>query len=316
MSKAPQHSIIIDTDPGQDDALAILLALASPEIELLGICAVAGNVPLSLTAVNARKICELAGKPQTKVFAGASRPMLRPLVTAEHVHGKTGLDGPTLPEPRMSLQKQFAPDFIIDTLMERPANTVTLCTLGPLTNIGLALVKEPRIASRIKRIIAMGGGWSEGGNITPAAEFNIYVDPHAARLVFQSGAPITLIPLDCTHKAISTRARVEKFRHMKNNTGPAVAELLDFYERFDVEKYGSDGGPLHDPCVIAWLLQPELFTGKDVNVEIECESELTLGQTVVDWWHVSNRKPNAHFVREIDADGFYKLLTQRLTTLA
>ncbi len=311
-----KHSIIIDTDPGQDDALAILLALASPEIEVLGITAVAGNVPLHLTEVNARKVCELAGKPNTKVFAGASRPMLRPLVTAEHVHGKTGLDGPTLSEPKMPLQKQFAADFIIETLMTRPANTITLCTLGPLSNIGLALVKEPRIASRIKRIIAMGGGYSEGGNITPTAEFNIYVDPQAARLVFQCGAPITLIPLDCTHQALSTRARVEPFRKMKNNTGPAVAEMLDFYERFDVEKYGTDGGPLHDPCVIAWLLQPELFTGKDVNLEIECESELTMGQTVVDWWKVTTRIANTHFVRGIDADGFYKLLTERLATLA
>jgi purine nucleosidase len=311
-----KHSIIIDTDPGQDDALAILLALAAPEIELLGITAVAGNVPLQLTEVNARKICELAGRPQTKVFAGASRPMLRNLVTAEHVHGKTGLDGPILPEPKMPLQKQFAPDFIIETLMSHPAGTVTICALGPLTNIGLALVKEPRIASRIKRIIAMGGGWSEGGNITPAAEFNIYVDPHAARLVFQSGAPITLIPLDCTHKAIATRTRIEKFRTMKNNTGPAVAEMLDFFERFDIEKYGSEGGPLHDPCVIAWLLHPEMFSGKDVNVEIECESELTMGQTVVDWWRVTSRKANAHVVRGLDADWFYKLLTQRLATLA
>jgi purine nucleosidase len=312
---SPNHSIIIDTDPGQDDALAILLALASPDIEVLGITAVAGNVPLPLTEVNARKICELAGRPEIKVFAGASRPMLRSLITAEHVHGKTGLDGPILPEPKMALQKQFAPDFIIETLMSREAGTVTLCCLGPLTNIGLALVKEPRIASRIKRIVAMGGGWSEGGNITPAAEFNIYVDPQAARLVFQCGAPITLIPLDCTHKAIATRQRIEKFRAMKNNTGPAVAEMLDFFERFDIEKYGSEGGPLHDPCVVAWLLHPEMFSGKDVNVEIECESELTMGQTVVDWWRVTNRKPNAHVVRGLDADGFYKLLKQHLVTL-
>jgi purine nucleosidase len=185
-----------------------------------------------------------------------------------------------------------------------------------LTNIGLALIKEPAIAGRIKRIIAMGGGYSEGGNITPVAEFNIYVDPHAARIVFESGVPITLLPLDVTHQALSTRARVEKFRVMKNNTGPAVALMLDFYERFDIDKYGTDGGPLHDPCVIAWLLKPELFTGKDVNVEVECESELTMGMTVVDWWKVTNRKPNAHVVRGIDHDGFYKLLTERLETLA
>ena len=311
-----QHSIIIDTDPGQDDALAILLALGSPEIEVIGICAVAGNVPLALTEVNARKICELAGKADTKVYAGAVRPLLRPLVTAEYVHGKTGLDGPVLPDPKMPLQKQHAVDFIVETLMTRPAGTVTLCVLGPMTNIALALIKEPRIASRIKRIIAMGGGFFEGGNITPAAEFNIYVDPQAARVVFECGAPITLVPLDCTHHALTTKPRIEKFRAMKNKTGPASAELLDFFERFDVEKYGSEGGPLHDPCTVAWLLHPEFFKGKDCNVAIECESELTMGMTVVDWWGVTNRPKNAHVLRSIDAEKFFNLLAERVATLA
>jgi purine nucleosidase len=310
------HPIIIDTDPGQDDAVAILLALASPEIDILGITCVAGNVPLALTEVNARKICELAGKTDVKVYSGAIRPMLRTLVTAEHVHGRTGLDGPVLPEPKMKLEKQHAVDFIVETLMERPAGTVTLCTLGPLTNIGLALVREPRIASRIKRIIAMGGGFFEGGNVTPTAEFNIYVDPQAARLVFESDIPITLIPLDCTHQALTTKARVETFRTMKNKTGPATAQLLDFFERFDEQKYGTDGGPLHDPCVIAWLLKPELFTSRDVNVAVECESELTMGMTVIDWWRVTERKANATVCRGIDADGFFDLLARRLATLA
>jgi purine nucleosidase len=310
------HSIIIDTDPGQDDAVAILLALASPEIEILGITAVAGNVPLALTEVNARKICELADRPDIKVYSGADRPMARKLVTAEHVHGRTGLDGPDLPEPKMKMEKQHAVDFIIETLMARPAGTVTLCVLGPMTNIALALNKEPRIAIRIKRIIAMGGGFFEGGNVTPAAEFNIYVDPQAARLVFDSGIPITLLPLDCTHQALTTKARVEKFRTMKNKTGPATAQLLDFFERFDEQKYGTDGGPLHDPCVIAWLLHPELFTSRDVNVSIECESELTMGMTVIDWWRVTDRKANATVCRSINADGFFNLLTERLAKLA
>jgi purine nucleosidase len=308
--------IIIDTDPGQDDAVAILLALASPELEVLGITAVAGNVPLALTEVNARKICELAGRPEIKVYSGAVRPMLRSLVTAEHVHGRTGLDGPDLPAPKMPLQKQHAVDFIIDTLMARESGSVTLCTLGPLTNVALALIKEPRIAPRIKRIVAMGGGFFEGGNVTPAAEFNIYVDPHAARLVLDAGIPFTLIPLDCTHQALTTRARVEKFRTMKNNTGPATAQLLDFFERFDEQKYGTDGGPLHDPCVIAWLIKPELFTSRDVNVVVECESELTMGMTIVDWWRVTDRKANATVCRGIDADGFFELLTERLEKLA
>jgi purine nucleosidase len=308
--------IIIDTDPGQDDALAILLALASPEFEILGITAVAGNVPLSLTEKNTRKICELAGKPETKVYAGAVRPMLRPLVTAEHVHGRTGLDGPDLPEPIMPLQKQHGVDFIVETLMARPSGTVTLCTLGPLTNIGLALVKEPKIAPRIKRIVAMGGGFFEGGNVTPAAEFNIYVDPQAARLVFESGIPLTLIPLDCTHQALTTATRIDKFRQMKNKTGPACAQLLEYFERFDEQKYGTDGGPLHDPCVMAWLLKPELFSSRLVNVSVECESELTMGMTVIDWWGVTDRPKNATVCRSINAQGFFDLLTERLGSLA
>lgn len=310
------HPIIIDTDPGQDDAVAILLALASPELEVLGITAVAGNVPLALTELNARKICELAGRPDIKVFAGAIRPMFRTLVTAEQVHGKTGLDGPVLPDPKMPLQKQHGVDFIIETLMTRAAGTVTLCTLGPLTNVALALVKEPRIASRIKRIVAMGGGFFEGGNVTPTAEFNIYVDPHAARLVLDAGIPFTLIPLDCTHQALTTKARIDKFRVMKNKSGPATAEMMDFFERFDEQKYGTDGGPLHDPCVIAWLLRPELFSSRDVNVSIECESELTMGMTIVDWWRVTNRKANATVCRGINSDGFFDLLTERLVKLA
>ncbi len=308
--------IIIDTDPGQDDAVAILLALASPEFEILGVTAVAGNVPLALTEINARKICELAGRPDIKVFAGASRPLLRPLVTAEHVHGRTGLDGPVLPDPTMPLQKQHAVEFIIETLMTREAGTVSLCVLGPMTNIALALIREPRIASRIKRIVAMGGGFFEGGNMTPAAEFNIYVDPHAARVVFDAYIPITLIPLDCTHQALTSAARVEKFRMMKNKSGPATAALLDFFERFDEQKYGTDGGPLHDPCVMAWLIKPELFQSRDVNVSIECESELTMGMTVVDWWRVTGKKPNATVCRSVNAQGFFELLAERIAKLA
>lgn len=307
--------IIIDTDPGQDDAVAILLALASPELEVLGITAVAGNVPLALTEKNARKICELAGRSDVKVHAGAIRPMLRSLVTAENVHGKTGLDGPVLADPAMPLQAQHGVDFIIDTLMSRNAGTVTLCTLGPLTNIGLALVREPRIASRISQIVAMGGGFFEGGNTTPTGEFNIYVDPHAARLVFEAGIPITLVPLDCTHQALTTSARIDKFRAMPNRSGPATAAMLDFFERFDEQKYGTDGGPLHDPCVIAWLLKPELFQGRHVNVAIECESELTMGMTVIDWWRVTERGPNATVLRHVDAEGFFGLLTERIARL-
>jgi purine nucleosidase len=309
------HKIIIDTDPGQDDALAILLALASPEIEVLGITAVAGNVPLKLTEANARKICELAGKPETRVFAGAIRPLVRTLVTAEEVHGKTGLDGPDLPVPTMPLQKQYGVDFIVETLLSEPSGAVTLCALGPLTNIALALIREPKIAGRIKQIVLMGGGFFEGGNVTPTAEFNIYVDPHAAEVVLKSGIEIVVMPLDVTHKALTTAKRIAAFRALGTRVGIACAEMLEFFERFDEEKYGSDGGPLHDPCVIAYLLQPSLFKGRHCNVTVETASELTMGMTVIDWWGVTKRPKNATVMRDIDHEGFFKLLTERLGTL-
>lgn len=307
--------IIIDTDPGQDDAIAILLALASPELEVLGITAVAGNVPLPLTEKNARKVCELAGRPEMKVFAGCARPLVRRPVTAEQVHGKTGLDGPNLPEPKMPLQPQHAVDWLIDTLRQAPAGSITLCPLGPLTNIATAMIKAPDIVARIGEIVLMGGGFFEGGNTTPAAEFNIYVDPHAAHVVFTSGVKLTMHPLDVTHKALMTRSWIESLHTLGNRSGKAAAAMLDFYERFDMEKYGAAGGPLHDPCVIAYLLRPELFAGKDCSVAIETQSELTMGMTVVDWWNVTPEPPNCRVINAIDAAGFYALIRERLALL-
>ncbi|WP_147104620.1 nucleoside hydrolase [Tateyamaria sp. syn59] len=310
------RKIIIDTDPGQDDAVAILLALASPEdVDVLGITAVAGNVPLDLTAKNARIVCELAGKPDVPVFAGCDRPLRRDLVTAEHVHGKTGLDGPDLPDPTMPLQVQHAVDFIIDTLRNHDAGTVTLCPLGPLTNIATVFQKAPDVVDRVQEIVLMGGAYFEVGNITPAAEFNIYVDPEAADIVFKSGAPIVVMPLDVTHKALVTKTRNDAFRALGTGAGTAVAEMTDFFERFDKEKYGSAGAPLHDPCVTAYLIRPDLFSGRHINVEIETTSELTMGMTVADWWGVTDRPANALFIGDLDADGFFDLLTQRLARL-
>ena len=307
--------IIIDTDPGQDDAAAIMLALGSPEIELLGITAVAGNVPLELTARNARIICEMSGRTDIKVYAGADRPLGRPLVTAEHVHGKTGLDGPELFEPSFALQDKHAVDFIVDTLMSEPAGTVTLCPIGPLTNIALALQREPAIAGRIQQIVLMGGGYFEQGNVTPSAECTIYVDPEAAALVFACGAPIVMMPLDVTHKVLTTKSRIDRIRQIDNRAARAMTEMLLFFERFDEEKYGTDGGPLHDPTTIAWLLKPELFSGRECNVEIETTSDLTRGATVVDWWGGTDRAKNALVLRDVDADGFFELLTNRLQNL-
>ena len=310
------RKIIIDTDPGQDDAVAILLALASPEeIEVLGITAVAGNVPLHLTEKNARIVCELAGRPDILVFAGCDAPIKRKLVTAEHVHGKTGLDGPQLAEPKMPLQDQHAVDFIIETIRTEPSGTVTLCPIGPLTNIAVAFERAPDIIARVQEIVLMGGAYFEVGNITPAAEFNIYVDPEAAKIVFGAGVPLVVMPLDVTHKALTTKPRIDAFRALKTPVGDMVAAWTDFFERFDMEKYGSEGAPLHDPCTIAYLIAPHLFAGRHINVEIETESPLTLGMTVADWWRVTDRPANAMFMKDIAAEGFFELLATRLARL-
>jgi purine nucleosidase len=313
---AERRKIIIDTDPGQDDAAAIMMAFASPdEIEVLGLTAVAGNVPLSFTSRNVRIVCELCGRRDAAVYEGAERPLVRKPVTAEHVHGRTGLDGADLPEPAMAVRSQPAVDFIVETIMREPGGSVTLCTLGPLTNVALALRKEPAIAGRVRELVMMGGGFFEGGNITPAAEFNVYVDPEAAALVFASGIPIVMMPLDVTHQLLTRKDRVAKIAALGTRPAQVLVDWLAFFERFDEEKYGSDGGPLHDPSVIAYLLKPELFSGRHCNVEIETQSELTVGMTVVDWWRVSGREPNAMVMRNVDADGFFDLLTERVGRL-
>lgn len=314
--KVDRRKIIIDTDPGQDDAAAIMLALGSLEqLEILGFTAVAGNVSLDLTSKNIRKICELCNRTDIPVFEGASHPLFKAPITAEHVHGKTGLDGPILPEPIIGIEKLSAIDFIINTIRSEEENTITLCTLGALTNIALAFQKAPDIATRIKEIIVMGGGYSEGGNITPAAEFNFFVDPHAADIVLRSGAKLVLIPLDVTHQVLTSKERVRKIRELTTAPALAMAQMLEFAERFDIEKYGSDGGPLHDPNVIAYLLKPELYDGRDCNVVIEVTSELTLGMSVIDWWRVTNRPINAKVIRSVNVSGFFDLFTERLSRL-
>ena len=313
----PPRPILIDTDPGQDDAVAILLALASPdEIDVRAIVAVAGNVPLALTERNARIVRDLAGRPDVPVHAGADRPLERPLRTAEHVHGQTGLDGPPLPEPRAPLDPEHGVDAIVRHLREAGPDGLTLCALGPLTNLALAIRAAPELLPNVREVVLMGGAYFEVGNITPAAEFNVYVDPEAAAEVFACGRPITVMPLDVTHKALTTAPRVQAFRDLGTEAGRMVAAWTDFFERFDKEKYGSAGAPLHDPCVIAWLLAPELFSGRHVNVEVETGSELTRGMTVADWWGVTDRAPNATFVGDVDAEGFFGLLTDRIGRLA
>jgi purine nucleosidase len=309
------RSVIIDCDPGHDDALAILFALGSPdELDVLALTAVAGNVPLTLTERNARKVCELAGRPDLPVYAGCARPLMRDLVTAEHVFGSTGLEGPELPEPRMPLARAHAVDAIVDLLRSHPAETIILCPMGPLTNIAMALRKAPDIAPRIKEIVLMGGAMGEG-NTTPAAEFNIYVDPHAAKVVFEAGVPLTMLGLDVSRQALLTSDRLEAIRRLGTPFSRTVVGLLEFYSRYHQTRRGRVGAPLHDPCVIAYVLEPGLFRGRTCHVAIETQGEHTLGRTVVDWSGRTSHRRNATVINEIDADGFFALLTERLARL-
>ncbi len=311
---APQ-SIIIDCDPGQDDALAILLALGSPdEIDVLAVTAVAGNVPLSFTEVNARKLVELAGRPDIPVYAGADRPLVRPLVTAEFVHGRTGLDGADLADPGTPLADGHAVQAIVEILRREPEGSVTLCPVGPLTNIALAMRLAPDIVPRIKAIVLMGGAIGVG-NITPAAEFNIYVDPHAADIVFRSGVPIVMHGLDVTHKALVTPSRLTAIKAIETEVSKAVHGLLTFYNIYDQAKGEGQGAPLHDPCAIAYVMRPDLFEGRHCHVEIEIAGDASMGRTLVDWRGRDERAPNALAIDGIDADGFFELLIERLARL-
>ena len=310
-----RQRIIIDCDPGQDDAVALFLAMASPdELEILGITAVAGNVPLELTQRNVRHMCDLAGHGDIPVFAACDRPQVRILLTAEKVHGKTGIDGIEIVEPQTPLQEQHAVDFIVETLRAAEDESVTLVPTGPLTNIGTVIDRAPDVLPKIRQLVIMGGAMREGGNYSPSAEFNMLVDPHAAAIVFDCGRPITAMGLDVTHQVLSTRARVDRIRQLGNPVADATAGMLSFFERHDSKKYGVEGAPLHDPCTIAWLLAPELFEGKFCNLSVETQSELTMGHTAIDFWHVTDRPHNVNWVYSVDADGFYDLLTDRLAS--
>ena len=307
------RKIIIDCDPGQDDAVALFLAMAAPdEFDILGITAVAGNVPLDLTERNVRQMCDIAGRIDIPVFAGCDRPMVRELITAEKIHGNTGIDGVDIVDPVTPLQEQHAVDFIVETLRAADDSSVTLVPTGPLTNIGTAIDRAPDVTAKIEQLVIMGGAMREGGNYSPSAEFNILVDPHAADIVFNCGRPIISMGLDVTHQVLSTRARVARIRELGNPVADATAGMLGFFERHDSKKYGVEGAPLHDPCTIAWLLQPELFDGKACNLSVETKSELTMGHTAIDFWRVTARPHNVMWVYVVDADGFYELLTSRL----
>ncbi len=311
-----KKQIILDCDPGQDDAVAMALAMAATdEIEILGITAVAGNVPLNLTQRNARLMCDICQRTDMIVYAGAEKPMAHSLVTAEHVHGKSGLDGIDIVEPITPLQEKHGVDYIIETCLSAADNSITLVPTGPLTNIGLAIHQESNILPKIKEIVLMGGALREGGNITPSAEFNIYVDPEAAQIVLRCGRPIVMMSLDVTHQVLTTRNRVDAIRNLDSTVGEPIASLIEFYERYDEEKYHLDGAPLHDPCTIAYLIKPDLFSLKEVNVEVETGGKFTRGATVVDYWDVTGRLPNVQWAHTVDANGFFELLNNYLSKI-
>ena len=305
--------IILDCDPGQDDAVAIFLAMASPdELDLLGITTVAGNVPLELTERNARMMCDIAGRTDTPVHAGHDRPLVRPPITAEYVHGETGINGVDVFEPTTPLQNEHAVDWIIERLFEDESRKVTLVPTGPLTNIAAALARSPEVKDRVEEIVLMGGAMREGGNRTPSAEFNIIVDPHAADQILSYGIPVTMMGLDVSHQVLSTRERIDRIASLKNPVADATVGMLDFFHLYDSEKYAWEGGPLHDPLTVAYLINPDLFKTKTCNVSIETESELTMGHTAVDFWNVTDKPKNVNWAWDVDADGFFALLTERL----
>jgi inosine-uridine nucleoside N-ribohydrolase len=301
--------IVIDCDPGHDDAIAILLALASPEVELVGVSTVAGNQTLDKTTRNALVTLEVGGRADIPVAAGADAPLSRELRTAAHVHGESGLDGPELPEPRAHPVAEHAVDFLAGII---DGGTVLVPT-APLTNIALLLERHPEVRDRIERIVWMGGAIAEG-NVTPAAEFNAFVDPEAAAVVFASGIPLTMIGLDVTHKALFTRAHAERLREA-GRAGRFVAELSDFFQRFHERSYGFEGSPIHDAMAVAHVIDPTLVTARTVNVAVETSSEHCDGRTVVDLRGTTGRPENADVGVDVDADRFLELLVSRIASL-
>jgi len=309
--------IILDCDPGHDDAVAIMLAASSKEIDILGITCVGGNSGLNNTVNNALKVCTLIERTDIKVYSGANKPIHYELFTAEYVHGKTGLDkkgDPIIIDTNYKPQEKHAVDFIVETC-KSSTEQIYLCPTGPLTNIALSLKKDPSIKENIKEIVFMGGAAMCLGNTTPSAEFNIYVDPHAANIVLESGIPLTMMGLDVTHQVNVNSKIIKSMNENKNKSSKFFGELMEFYTIFHKELYETEETPLHDPCVIAYLLDPSIFSGKEVNVTVEENSELTRGETVVDWLGVTKRPVNCFVMNEANDEKFFQLLKAKLSLL-
>lgn len=307
-----QERIIIDTDPGVDDAIAIWLALASPELEVLGITAVAGNVPLDATLQNACNVVALTGRTDVPVFAGASRPLIREQVFGKYAHiGMFSSD--CMPESTLSPEQEHAVDFLVRMTRQAAAdnNPITLCSIGPMTNLALALCFHPDVARGIKQIVSMSCAFTAMGNRVPWADFNVYADPHAAEIVFSSGVPLVIMPLDVTFQALIQAEQVDDIERDCGAPGKAMAALLRMFDRSEVERFGREGGPIHDAAVIAWLLKPELFKSTRAHVGVEVAGK-TAGYVFADFYHKLGKPENALVTREIDEQGFLGLLAERL----
>ncbi|WP_159237286.1 pyrimidine-specific ribonucleoside hydrolase RihA [Raoultella terrigena] len=303
--------IILDCDPGHDDAIAIVLALASPELDVKAITSSAGNQTPEKTLRNVLRMLTLLQRQDIPVAGGARKPLMRELIIADNVHGESGLDGPALPEPDFAPQNCTAVELMAKTLRESP-QPVTIVATGPQTNVALLLNGHPELHNKIARIVMMGGAMVLG-NWQPAAEFNIYVDPEAAEIVFQSGIPVVMAGLDVTHKAQIHDMDIERFRQVGNPVATIVAELLDFFMEYHKDaKWGFTGAPLHDPCTIAWLLKPELFTCAERWVGVETQGKYTQGMTVVDYYFLTGKQPNTTVLLDVDREGFVDLLAERL----
>lgn len=313
---AAPRDLIIDTDPGADDVVALLLAMASPEeLKIRAITTVAGNVRLEKTSRNARLAREWAGREEIPVYAGAGRPMVRTPIYAANVHGEEGLTGVQVHEPKKPLANGNAVQYLIDTLDAAEPHSITVAMLGPQTNLALALIQKPEIVNGIKEVVVMGGAHFNGGNITPAAEFNLFADPHAAEVVLASGVKLTYLPLDVTHKVLTSDARLKQLAAVNNNASKLVVDILNAYIKFDMDNYGMPGGPVHDASVIAYLLKPELFKGRQVHMVVDSREGPTFGQTIADWYGVLKQPANVMWIEEGDAQDFFDLLSARLARL-
>ncbi|WP_332766637.1 nucleoside hydrolase [Phenylobacterium sp.] len=304
--------LIIDCDPGVDDAVALFLAFASRDLEILAVTTVGGNVGADLTARNARIIRQIAGREDVPVHAGSPRPLFRPPVEADHFHGESGLGDLKVFDPSAPLASGHAADVIIQTLMAQPAGSVTLAVTGPMTNVALAFIREPAIVGRLAQVVVMGGARTEGGNITASAEYNIYADPHAAQVVFASGCRCVVLGLDATHQVRATAGRVAALRALGTPAALAAAQVIDFSNGIERDIVGGKSAPLHDPCVIAYVLAPQLFTARPCRLEVETGSALTLGHTAVDFRLDDPAAATIQWVTEVDADGVFALLNERL----